>query len=177
MLLWTKSGTGNSLLSDKMAAKRLEWSDIGGLPSRHYGMGIHTIFKYPAADDPPDDIFSSYWGHSGEAFGYESMAGHDAETGGSFFVATTSCGMELGLSVSLFTSYLSALAKAEAAVANSTSPTSEAPTPTANAGTEPPIDGGGDNGEDTTSAAGFTVCTGHAYISIIIVGLVASFIC
>ena len=167
MLIWTKSGTGSSLLSDEMAAMRLEWSDIGGF--RHYGMGTHTIWMMPAADDPTGNIFSSYWGHSGEAFGYESMAGHDAESGGSFFVATTSCGMEAGVSVPLFTSYLNALSKAEAAVANSTSPTSEAPTPAAGTGTEPPV-GEGDNGGDTTSSANVFLPTVSMYLLTIFLG-------
>lgn len=160
MLIWTKSGTGNSLLSDEIAAKRLEWSDIGGF--RHYGMGIHSLWMEPAADDPTGNIFSSYWGHSGEAFGYENMAGHDAESGGSFFVATTSCGMEFGVSVPLFSSYLRALSKAEAAAANSTSPTSDAPTPSAGAGTQPPVgDGGGESGGDTASAANLAQPAAH----------------
>ena len=147
MLLWTISGTGSALLSEEMAAKRLEWTDIGSF--RHYGMGVHQIWKNNMSDP-----FSSYWGHSGEAFGYESMAAHDAKSGGSFFVATTSCGMEMAVSVPLFTSYLNALSKAEAAVA----------------GTEPPNNGEGDNDGNTTSSANLSLPAVSMYLLAIILG-------
>ena len=131
-------------------------------------MGVHQIWKI----DSTGDFFSPYWGHSGEAFGYESMAGHDVQSGGSFFVATTSCGMELCVSVPLFSSYLEALSKAEAAVANATSPTSEGPTrPAAGAGTQPPADGGSDNGGETSSAANLAVSIMHMFLFTSIFGM------
>mmetsp|Transcript_4263 Transcript_4263/g.12029 ORF Transcript_4263/g.12029 Transcript_4263/m.12029 type:complete len:380 (-) Transcript_4263:147-1286(-) len=174
MLIWTKSGTGNVLLSEETAAKRLEWTDIGGT-IRHYGMGTHAIWMVPSAGADPNNIWSDYWGHSGEAFGYESMSGHDAESGGSFFVATTSCGMEGGVMVPLFSYYLNALSKAEEAVANSTLASSEAPTPAA-PGSEPPVDGGGGNDQDTTSMAGFDLHSLSCFISTCVLSLIAMFV-
>ena len=163
MLIWAKSGTGNSLLSDETSAKRLELGELdGGL--RQYGMGIHSMYQLPSPEDP-SNIFANYWGHSGEAFGYESISGHDAESGGSFFVATTSCGMEFGVNVPLFTSYLKALSAAEEAVANSTA-TSAAPTSAA-PGTEPPNDPG------TTSMAGFDLHSSACVITTCVLNFIA----
>lgn len=163
MLIWAKSGAGNSLLSDETSAKRLEWSELDG-GMRQYGMGVHSMYQLPPPEDPLD-IFSNYWGHSGEAFGYESMSGHDAESGGSFFVATTSCGMEYGVNVPLFSSYLKALSAAEEAVANSTS-TSAAPTSAA-PGIEPP------NGQGATSMARFHLHSSPCIISTCVLSFIA----
>ena len=164
MLIWAKSGTGNPLLSEETAAKRLDWRFIEG-GARQYGMGIHSIYQGSSIFDL---TFSEYWGHSGEAFGYESMSGHDAESGGSFFVATTSCGMEFGVNAPLFTSYLKALSAAEEAVANSTS-TSAAPTSAA-PGSEPP------NGPGTTSMARYDLHSSACIILTYVLSLIATLV-
>ena len=61
MLLWSKSGTGNSLLSADSVADRLDYRFVSG---REYGMGIHNC--------PTSDVYETgYWGHAGTSFRFQ----------------------------------------------------------------------------------------------------------
>ena len=73
-------------------------------------MGIHNCYGNIG------DGITGYWGHAGEAFGYETLSCHHPEDDGSFFVSTTSCGIEFTVNTGIFTSYLTALEKAKEAV-------------------------------------------------------------
>ena len=108
MLLWTKSGTGNSLLTKESQTTRLTETNLVDL--QQYGMGIHNCYGNIG------DGITGYWGHAGEAFGYETLSCHHPEDDGSFFVSTTSCGIEFTVNTGIFTSYLTALEKAKEAV-------------------------------------------------------------
>jgi D-alanyl-D-alanine carboxypeptidase len=73
---WAASMSGSSLLSDELAAQRLELHDAG-LGVFTYGLGIMQA--------------GTQLGHEGEAIGWEGWAGHDLESGETFVVFTTTC--------------------------------------------------------------------------------------
>lgn len=73
---WAASMSGNSLLSDELAAERLLLHDAG-LQVFTYGLGILQA--------------GTQLGHEGEAIGWEGWAGHDPESGETFVVFTTTC--------------------------------------------------------------------------------------
>jgi D-alanyl-D-alanine carboxypeptidase len=73
---WAASMSGNSLLSDELAAERIELHD-GGLQVFDYGLGIMRA--------------GTQLGHEGEAIGWEGWAGHDPESDETFVVFTTTC--------------------------------------------------------------------------------------
>jgi D-alanyl-D-alanine carboxypeptidase len=73
---WAASMSGSSLLSDELAAERLELHDAG-LQVFDYGLGIMRA--------------GTQLGHEGEAIGWEGWAGHDPETGETVVVFTTTC--------------------------------------------------------------------------------------
>ena len=73
---WAASMSGNSLLSDELAAERLEMHDAG-LIIFTYGLGIMQA--------------GTQLGHEGEAIGWEGWAGHDPDTGATSVVFTNTC--------------------------------------------------------------------------------------
>jgi D-alanyl-D-alanine carboxypeptidase len=73
---WAASMSGNSTLSDELAAERMELHD-GGVAPFTYGLGIMQA--------------GTQYGHEGEAIGWEGWAGHDPESGETFVVFTTTC--------------------------------------------------------------------------------------
>jgi D-alanyl-D-alanine carboxypeptidase len=74
--LWGSSTVGSALLPGTLAAKRLAFRDIGiGAP---YGLGII-------------DFGDGYYGHSGEAFGWEAITMHNPKTGVTIAIATNAC--------------------------------------------------------------------------------------
>ena len=77
---WAASMSGSSLLSDELAAERLEMHD-GGLGIFTYGLGISQFVEG----------FGNQYGHEGEAIGWEGWAGHDLATGESYVVFTNTC--------------------------------------------------------------------------------------
>jgi D-alanyl-D-alanine carboxypeptidase len=74
--IWAASMSGSSLLSEDLAAERLEMHDANLGPFM-YGLGIMQA--------------GSQYGHEGEAIGWEGWAGHDHESGESFVVFTNTC--------------------------------------------------------------------------------------
>lgn len=75
LLGWAESLTGNVLLDDDLAAERLQVAPIGGVD---YGLGILQV--------------GSWFGHEGEALGWEALAVQDPDTGVSVALATNGCG-------------------------------------------------------------------------------------
>ena len=73
---WAASMSGSSLLSDELAAQRLELHDAG-LQVFDYGLGVMRA--------------GTELGHEGEAIGWEGWAGHDPDSGETFVVFTTTC--------------------------------------------------------------------------------------
>ena len=78
--IWAASMSGSSLLSDELAAERLQMHDAG-LGPFSYGLGIMR----------PNEGFGGQYGHEGEAIGWEGWAGHDPDTGESYVVFTNTC--------------------------------------------------------------------------------------
>jgi D-alanyl-D-alanine carboxypeptidase len=77
LLRWAESTVGNTLLGDDLAQQRLETSPIpGGID---YGLGI---FK----------IGTNWYGHEGEALGWEALAVTDPDTGVSVAIAMNGAG-------------------------------------------------------------------------------------
>lgn len=75
LLGWAETMTGNDLLDDDVVERRLALTDIGGLA---YGLGILRV--------------GAWFGHEGEAIGWEAFALHDPETGVSVALAANGCG-------------------------------------------------------------------------------------
>jgi D-alanyl-D-alanine carboxypeptidase len=73
---WAASMSGSALLSEELAAERLELHDAG-LQVFDYGLGIMRA--------------GTQLGHEGEAIGWEGWAGHDPATDETFVVFTTTC--------------------------------------------------------------------------------------
>jgi D-alanyl-D-alanine carboxypeptidase len=73
---WAASMSGSSLLSDELAAERLEMHDAGLLVFT-YGLGIMQA--------------GNQLGHEGEAIGWEGWAGHNPDTGETSVVFTNTC--------------------------------------------------------------------------------------
>ena len=73
--------SGNALLSDKLAAARLETQPMNVV--FECGLGIIKMFNE--------------YGHEGEAIGWEGWAGHDPDTGLSVVVFTNSCSDLFGI--------------------------------------------------------------------------------
>jgi D-alanyl-D-alanine carboxypeptidase len=77
LLGWAQSTSGNTLLGDDLAQQRLETAPIGG--GIDYGLGI---FK----------IGTNWYGHEGEALGWEALAVTDPDTGVSVAIAMNGAG-------------------------------------------------------------------------------------
>lgn len=75
MGVWAASMSGNRLLPNRLAQQRLQTKDIGiGLD---YGLGILNV--------------GPWYGHAGEAIGWEAIELHNPENGVSYFAATNAC--------------------------------------------------------------------------------------
>ncbi len=74
---WAATMSGNELLSDDLAEVRM--SNTKRIDVLDYGLGIFRIG-------------TSWWGHEGEAIGWEALSLHDPETGVSIAVASNGCG-------------------------------------------------------------------------------------
>ncbi len=74
---WAASMSGSALLSDELAAQRLEMHDAALGGPLTYGLGIMQA--------------GTQFGHEGEAIGWEGWAGHDPETGETAVVFTNTC--------------------------------------------------------------------------------------
>jgi D-alanyl-D-alanine carboxypeptidase len=72
--IWAASVSGNALLSDDLARRRLRTSDIGGV---RYGLGVMEV--------------GDWYGHEGEALGWEALVLHNPDTGVSLVMATNAC--------------------------------------------------------------------------------------
>lgn len=72
--IWAASVSGNALLSDDLARRRLRTSDIGGI---RYGLGVMKV--------------GDWYGHEGEALGWEALVLHNPGTGVSLAMATNAC--------------------------------------------------------------------------------------
>jgi D-alanyl-D-alanine carboxypeptidase len=77
LLVWAESGSGNHLLSSKMADKRLKMKEIQ--PDLIYGMGVMQVSE-------------EWFGYEGEAFGSQALAVHNPSTGVSMAIASNTCG-------------------------------------------------------------------------------------
>ncbi len=77
---WAASMSGSSLLSEELAAQRIEMHDAG-LGVFTYGLGIMQFVEG----------FGGQYGHEGEAIGWEGWAGHNPETGQTTVVFTNTC--------------------------------------------------------------------------------------
>lgn len=76
LFLWASTGSGNTLLSTELGTQRLEVSPIeDGLS---YGLGIL------------EQGVEGWFGHSGQAIGWEALAFYDPETGATFTVMINS---------------------------------------------------------------------------------------
>jgi D-alanyl-D-alanine carboxypeptidase len=73
---WAQSTSGTSLLGDEVAEQRLQTDPIGG--GIDYGLGIFEI--------------GSWYGHEGEALGWEALSVTDPDTGVSVALALNGCG-------------------------------------------------------------------------------------
>jgi D-alanyl-D-alanine carboxypeptidase len=76
---WTAGGMGTSLLTTDTAAQRPESTPYPGGGSGGYGLGI-------------DDFGLGWIGHSGQIFGWTSLAMYDTDTGDTLVVITNSTG-------------------------------------------------------------------------------------
>lgn len=77
LLGWAQSTTGNTLLSDDLAQQRLQTAPLP--EGIDYGLGI---FK----------LGTNWYGHEGEALGWEALAVTDPDTGVSVALAMNGCG-------------------------------------------------------------------------------------
>ena len=76
LFLWASTGSGNTLLSTELGTQRLEVEPIeDGLS---YGLGIL------------EQGVEGWYGHSGQAIGWEALAFYDPETGATFTVMVNS---------------------------------------------------------------------------------------
>lgn len=76
LLTWAESTAGNTLLDDDLATQRLQTAPIpGGID---YGLGIFKV--------------GSWYGHEGEAIGWEALSVTDPDTGVSVALAANGCG-------------------------------------------------------------------------------------
>ena len=75
--IWAASMSGTALLSDELAAQRLEMHDAALGGPLTYGLGIMAV--------------GTQFGHEGEAIGWEGWAGHDLDTGETAVVFTNTC--------------------------------------------------------------------------------------
>ena len=73
---WADIELGTNLLSSRSAGERLTMHDIGG-DGFLYGLGIKQ--------------FGNWYGHDGDAFGWDSLALHDPTTDVSYVAAVNSC--------------------------------------------------------------------------------------
>ena len=73
---WAGTELGTDLLGDQIGQQRLETHDIGG-DGFVYGLGIKK--------------FGDWYGHDGDAFGWDSIALHNPSTGVSFVAAVNAC--------------------------------------------------------------------------------------
>jgi len=73
---WAATDLGTSLLAAAVGRRRLDVHDIGG-DGFLYGLGIKR--------------FGDWYGHDGDAFGWDSIALHDPTTGVSFVAAVNAC--------------------------------------------------------------------------------------
>jgi D-alanyl-D-alanine carboxypeptidase len=80
--IWAASMSGNALLSDELAATRLEMHDFGMAPMT-YGLGIIKL--------------ANEYGHEGEAIGWEGWVGHDPDSGLSVVIFTNTCSDLMGI--------------------------------------------------------------------------------
>lgn len=74
--IWAASMSGSALLSEDLAAERLVTTPLPDL-GLDYGLGIYKL--------------GDWYGHSGEVFGWESIALHDPATGATMVMATNAC--------------------------------------------------------------------------------------
>jgi D-alanyl-D-alanine carboxypeptidase len=78
LAIWAASTSGGALISEDLAAARLETTDIGdGL---NYGLGIMVLGE------------GTWLGHEGDAIGWETLALYNPETGATFVAAANTCG-------------------------------------------------------------------------------------
>jgi D-alanyl-D-alanine carboxypeptidase len=77
LAIWAASGSGSSLLSPELAARRLETH--GGDPPFRSGLGIMDV--------------NGQVGHEGEALGWAGWAGTDRTSGQTVVVLTNTCGV------------------------------------------------------------------------------------
>lgn len=73
---WAATNLGTNLVASDVAHKRLDVHDIGG-DGFMYGLGIKR--------------FGDWYGHDGDAFGWDSIALHNPTTGVSFVAAVNAC--------------------------------------------------------------------------------------
>ena len=71
LFLWASTGSGNTLLSTELGTQRLEMAPIEG-DSLLYGLGIMQ------------QLVEGWYGHSGQAIGWEALAFYDPETGATY---------------------------------------------------------------------------------------------
>jgi len=71
---WAATGLGTDLLPPALARQRLDTHDIGG---DVYGLGIKR--------------FGAWYGHDGDAFGWDSLAVHNPTTGVTFVAVANAC--------------------------------------------------------------------------------------
>lgn len=76
---WTAGGMGTDLLTTDMAARRLASTPFPGQDTGGYGLGI-------------EDFGHGWIGHSGQIFGWTSLAMYDTDTGDTLVVITNSTG-------------------------------------------------------------------------------------
>ena len=77
LLNWAATMSGSDTLSDELAATRME--SLNRVATFDYGLGIFRAG-------------TNWWGHTGEALGWEAVSFHDPETGVSVAVAGNGCG-------------------------------------------------------------------------------------
>ena len=77
LFLWASTGSGNTLLSTELGTQRLELAPIEG-DELQYGLGILQ------------QGVDGWYGHSGQAIGWEALAFYDPETGATFTVMINS---------------------------------------------------------------------------------------
>ena len=74
--IWANSDLGTDLLNSDFTKQRLQMHDIGG-DGFEYGLGIKR--------------FGDWYGHDGDAFGWDSLALHNPVSGVSFAAAVNAC--------------------------------------------------------------------------------------